>query len=50
MNAKVSVVVTCVEAIIYLLLHNLHDCNFKMFQNFVQQVLGNTLELKFMGT
>ena len=28
LNAKVSVVVICVEAIIYLLLHNLHDCNF----------------------
>ena len=26
MNAKISVLVICVEAIIYLLLYNLHDC------------------------
>ena len=25
-NAKISVFVVCVEAIIYLLLHDLHDC------------------------
>ena len=29
MNAKISVLVICVEAIIYLLLHNLQDCTFK---------------------
>ena len=29
MNAKISVFVICVEAIIYLLLYNLHDCSFK---------------------
>ena len=29
MNAKISVFVKCVEAIIYLLLDNLHDCTFK---------------------
>ena len=29
MNVKVSVFVICVEAIIYLLLYNLHDCTFK---------------------
>ena len=28
MNAKISVFVISVEAIIYLLLHNLHDCTF----------------------
>ena len=28
MNAKVSVFVICVEAIIYFLLYNLHDCTF----------------------
>ena len=28
MNAKIPVFVICVKAIIYLLLHNLHDCNF----------------------
>ena len=29
MNAKISVFVICDEAIIYLLLFNLHDCTFK---------------------
>ena len=29
LNAKISVIVFCVEAIIYLLLYNLHDCTFK---------------------
>ena len=29
MNAKISVLVICDEAIIYLLLFNLHDCTFK---------------------
>ena len=29
MNAKISVFVICVKAIIYLLLYNLHDCTFK---------------------
>ena len=29
MNAKISVFVICVEVIICLLLHNLHDCTFK---------------------
>lgn len=28
MNAKVSVFVICVKAIIYLLLHNFHNCTF----------------------
>ena len=28
MNAKISVFVICVEAIIYLLLYNLRDCTF----------------------
>ena len=28
MNPKISVVVICIEAIIYLLLFNLHDCTF----------------------
>ena len=30
MNAKISVFLICVEAIIYLLLNNLHDCTFKL--------------------
>ena len=29
MNAKISIFVICVEAIRYLLLHNLLDCTFK---------------------
>ena len=29
MNAKISVFVICVEAIIYVLLYNLHHCTFK---------------------
>ena len=29
MNAKISVLVICVEVIIYLILGNLHDCAFK---------------------
>ena len=34
MNAKISVLVICVETIMYLLLYNLHDCNFKSETNF----------------
>ena len=30
MNAKISVFFICVEAIIYLLLYNLHDFSFKV--------------------
>ena len=30
-NAKVSVFVICVEAIVYLLLYNFHDCTFNIF-------------------
>ena len=29
-HAKISVFVICVEAIMYLLLHNLHDCTLKV--------------------
>ena len=32
MNAKISVLVICFKAIIYLLLYNLHDCTFDYFQ------------------
>ena len=32
MNAKISVLVICAEAIVYLLLHNLLDCTFKCFR------------------
>ena len=34
MNAKISVFVSCVEAIIYLLLYNLHDCTFNFQKHF----------------
>ena len=30
MNAKLSVFVICIEAIIYMLLYNFHDCTFKI--------------------
>ena len=33
MNAKISLIIICVEAIIYLLLYNLHDCTFKSETN-----------------
>ena len=33
MNAKISVIIICVEAVIYLLLYNLHDCTFKSETN-----------------
>ena len=40
MNAKIAMFVTCVEAIIYLLLCNLHDCTFNValfaIQKYVQ--------------
>ena len=31
MNAKISVFVICVGAILHLLLYNLHDCTFKIY-------------------
>ena len=33
MNARISVFVICVEAIIYLLPHNLHDCTFNVYKS-----------------
>ena len=38
MNAKISVFAICVEAIIYLLLYNLHDYTFKDFFSKCDQV------------
>ena len=38
MNAKISVVI-CVEAIMYLLLYNLHDCTFK-YRNILRQSIN----------
>ena len=39
MNAKISVFVVCVEAIIYLLLYDLHDCTFKTMPLFIWLVI-----------
>ena len=54
MNAKISVFVICFEAIIYLLLYNLHDCAFTeklhflytdaIYLIFIWNVLKNILE------
>ena len=41
MNVKISVFVTCVEAITYLL-YNLHNCTFKM-----QIIFGIKIEILF---
>ena len=42
MNSKVSVLITCVEAIKYLLLYNSHDSNFNhVFHVFPAQKLVN---------
>ena len=50
MNVKISLLVICVEAIIYLLLYNLHDCTFKSEHNFWQfcnqPILYLTVKLK----
>ena len=35
MNVKMSTFVTCIEAIIYLLLHNSHDCSFNSSKIFL---------------
>ena len=37
MNAKISVFVNCVEAIIYLLLSNLHDCVFNIWRQYIRK-------------
>ena len=46
MNAKISVFVICAEAIIYLLLYNLHDCtfNFKFKRLAISPRRGTLLE------
>ena len=36
MNAKILVFVICIEAIIYFLLYNLHDCTFKLIFILIQ--------------
>ena len=37
MNEKISGFVICVEVLIYLLLHNLHDCTFKNKHDLVNE-------------
>ena len=51
MNVKISVLVICFEAIIYLLLYNLHDCIFlypstkKLYCIFTQKLLEEAQDL-----
>ena len=51
MNAKVSVFVICVGAIIYLLLYSLHDCTFNPLQFFLYllQVRSRSSNTAFKG-
>ena len=44
MNAKIPVVVICVKAIIYLLLHNLHNCTFQ--NKFLAEHLRTTASVR----
>ena len=46
MNAKISVFVICVEAIIYLLLYNLHNCTFKLFKANISFNISFTKSIK----
>ena len=39
MEAKISVFVICVEVIMYLLLHNLHDCTFNLGDTYMRSFL-----------
>ena len=41
MNAKISVFVICVEAIIHLLLHDLHDYTFKEINRSITKRMSN---------
>ena len=50
MNAKISVLVVCIETIMYLLLDNLHDCTLKhklWKMNFLKQAIRIRLHLLF---
>ena len=42
MNAKISMFVICVEAFMYWLLHNLHDCAFKKNVDRISKVLKSS--------
>ena len=46
MNVKVSVFVTSFEAIMYLLLNNLHDCTFKVLKQ--MEYSSTTKQLTFV--
>ena len=47
LNAKISVFFICAEAIIYLLLYNLHECNFNTLQFIVSSV--NFVSIKIIS-
>ena len=44
MNTKISVFVICIEAVIDMLLHNLHDCTFKSNLEFPGLIKKNHVE------
>ena len=51
MNVKISVLVICVKVIIYLLLHNLHDCTFNVFMelrkiNYMKKIGFFSIDIK----
>ena len=46
MNAKISAFVICVEAIINLLLYDLHDCTFKKYLRKTQKTVKTNISLK----
>ena len=45
MNAKISVFVICVEAIIYWLLFNLHDSTFKIWALLTEMALSRNHQI-----
>ena len=49
MNTKISVFVICVKVIIYLLLHNLHDCTFNN-DNISNQLVKNKNDRSLSGS
>ena len=48
MNAKISVFVICVEAIIYLSLYDLHDCTFNVGTDVMHQSGTKVIALKLL--
>ena len=45
MNAKISVFVVCVEAIIYFFVYDLHNCFFNLITSSVQKMVTNTSKI-----